>query len=228
MLHERINPDGIVIETSGAALPFDTQLNLWREPVCHWVGDDMAVVVVNAEQLAEGRNLDGLFEDQVSSADLLVLNKADLVSAATLSTVTAQLHDYAPDTPIVTVVQGQLAPEVLFPPEFAEARAQRRAQPPTPPPHHHDDFVVQELDVEEGIAPEVLIARLRRLGVLRAKGFVQTAEGLRLVQGVGRRLELTTVDTPPAAVLLGKVVVIGRRDSVFERLRSSSCRTKET
>ena len=51
-LREEINPDRIVVETSGAALPFDTQLNFWRDPVRDWVGDDMAVVVVNAEQLA--------------------------------------------------------------------------------------------------------------------------------------------------------------------------------
>ena len=81
MLWERVCPDGIIVETSGVALPFDTQLQVWREPVCRWVDDDMAVVVVNAEQLFEQRDLEGTFEDQVSSADLLLLNKVDLVPA---------------------------------------------------------------------------------------------------------------------------------------------------
>ena len=63
------------IETSGIALPYDTQLHLWRPPVSDWVSDDLAVVVVNAEQLEQGRDLEGTFEDQVSSADLLLLNK---------------------------------------------------------------------------------------------------------------------------------------------------------
>ncbi len=71
-----------MIETSGVALPYDTQLNFWREPVCDWIGDDMAVVVVNADQLAEGRDLEGTFEDQVHSADLLVLNKGSSRNAA--------------------------------------------------------------------------------------------------------------------------------------------------
>ncbi len=71
MLWERVRPDRIIVETSGVALPFDTQLNLWREPVSAWVDDDMAVVVVNAEQLMEGRDLEGTFEDQVSSAESL-------------------------------------------------------------------------------------------------------------------------------------------------------------
>ena len=53
VLHTEVNPDRIVIETSGVALPFDTQLNFWRKPVSAWIGDDMAIVVVNAEQVAD-------------------------------------------------------------------------------------------------------------------------------------------------------------------------------
>ena len=213
MLWERARPDRIIIETSGVALPFDTQLNLWREPVSAWVGDDMAVVVVNAEQLVEGRDLEGTFEDQVSGADLLLLNKIDLISPAALARVQAMLSGLAPDTPLVRSLQGAVDPAVLFPPDPAGIRAQRRTAHPEPPAHQHDMFQAQEISVAEGIEPEVLRARLRRLGVLRAKGFVQTSQGLRLVQGVGRRLELTEVTLPPPAALLGRVVVITRSAS---------------
>ena len=213
MLWERARPERIIIETSGVALPFDTQLNLWREPVSAWVGDDMAVVVVNAEQLVEGRDLEGTFEDQVSGADLLLLNKIDLISPAALVRVQAMLSGLAPDTPLVRSLQGAVDPAVLFPPDPAGIRAQRRTAHPEPPAHQHDMFQAQEISVAEGIEPEVLRARLRRLGVLRAKGFVQTSQGLRLVQGVGRRLELTEVTLPPPAALLGRVVVITRSAS---------------
>jgi hypothetical protein len=46
---------------------------------------------------------------------------------------------------------------------------------------------------------------------LRAKGFVATDEGLRLVQGVGARLELSEPDVSPPAELVGRVVVIRKR-----------------
>ena len=135
MLWERARPERIIIETSGVALPFDTQLNLWREPVSAWVGDDMAVVVVNAEQLVEGRDLEGTFEDQVSGADLLLLNKIDLISPAALARVQAMLSGLAPDTPLVRVLQGAVDPAVLFPPDPAGIRAQRRTAHPEPPAH---------------------------------------------------------------------------------------------
>jgi cobalamin biosynthesis protein CobW len=210
MLWERVRPDRIIVETSGVALPFDTQLNLWREPVSAWVDDDMAVVVVNAEQLMEGRDLEGTFEDQVSAADLLLLNKVDLIPPEALSQVEVLLQHLAPETPTVRSIQGSVDPAVLFPPDPAGIRSQRRTTPSEPPPHQHDMFHAQEISIEDGIEPDVLSERLRRLGTLRAKGFVQTSQGLRLVQGVGRRIELTEVTLPPPPALLGRVVVITR------------------
>ena len=213
MLWERVRPDRIIVETAGVALPFDTELNLWREPVSAWVDDDMAVVVVNAEQLMEGRDLEGTFEDQVSSADLLLLNKIDLISPEALDRVEAMLHTLAPETPTVRSIQGSIDPAVLFPPDPTGVRSQRRTTRPEPPLHQHDMFHAQEISVEDGIEPDVLSERLRRLGTLRAKGFVQTSQGLRLVQGVGRRIELTEVTLLPPPALLGRVVVITRSAS---------------
>ncbi|MGE3541595.1 MAG: GTP-binding protein [Candidatus Tectimicrobiota bacterium] len=213
LLWERAQPDRIIIETSGVALPFDTQLNLWREPINAWVDDDMAVVVVNAEQLAEGRDLEGTFEDQVSGADLLVLNKVDLVAPALLSSLEQQLASLAPDTPCLHATQGQVSSAVLFPPDLQGRRAQRRATPQAPAPHQHTAFHTQTLSVPTGVDPELLTTRLQALGALRAKGFVETTDGLRLVQGVGRRLELTPVNQRPPAELLGLVVVITRAEA---------------
>jgi cobalamin biosynthesis protein CobW len=210
MLWERVRPDGLIIETSGVALPFDTQLQVWREPVRRWVDDDMAVVVVNAEQLVEGRDLEGTFEDQVSSADLLVLNKIDLVPSASLDQLETMLHPMAPDTPVVRSIHGRVDPSIFFPPDLRGLRAQRRIAGAQPTPHHHESFVAYELAVEEGIDSDALIERLRNLGMLRGKGFVRTAQGVRLVQGVGRRIELTEPQFSPPAALVGRVVVITR------------------
>jgi cobalamin biosynthesis protein CobW len=212
MLWERVQPDRIIVETSGIALPFDIQLQFWRDPICHWVEDDMALVVVNAEQLFEGRDLQGTFEDQVSSADLLLLNKIDLVAHTNLPRLEALLHEMAPDTPVVRAVHGQIDPAILFPPDPDGLRAIRRTATTVPKSHHHDSFAAYELPVREGIEPTALVESLRHLGALRAKGFVHTTQGLRLVQGVGRRIELTEPPTMPSEALIGRIVVITHRE----------------
>ena len=49
---------------------------------------------------------------------------------------------------------------------------------------------------------------MRAAGALRAKGFVETSEGLRLVQGVGPRVELVAPEFAPPPELVGQVVLI--------------------
>jgi cobalamin biosynthesis protein CobW len=216
MLWERVCPDGVIVETSGVALPFDTQLQVWREPVCRWVDDDMAVVVVNAEQLFEQRDLEGTFEDQVSSADLLLLNKIDLVPEESIGQLEAILHGMAPGTPVIHSIHSQIDPSVLFPPDLRDLRARRRTAGAQPTTHLHESFRALELAVEDGVEPDTLIERLRTLGVLRGKGFVRTSQGLRLVQGVGRRIELSEPQVSPPAALVGRVVIITRHPGLGE------------
>ena len=211
VLHTKVNPDRIVIETSGVALPFDTQLNFWRKPVSAWIGDDMAIVVVNAEQVAECRDLEGTFRDQVSSADLLVLNKIDLIKDSDLAGVEDRLREFEPDTPIVRAVRGQIEPNLLFPPDAFTI--DRSGTPPEATAHHHEQFSTRIWEVAEGTLESQIEEELAGQRNLRAKGFVHTERGIRLLQLVGRRIEWTDVDQPPDPGQVGRVVVIKRSDT---------------
>ncbi len=211
-LRERVDPDLVIVETSGVALPFDVQLNLWREPIADWIETDVAVVVVNAEQLAERRDLEGTFAQQVSSADLLLLNKLDLVAERAIPGLEAALRAIEPEAPLVRAVRAQLDPALLFPPDPDGARARRR-EPVDRHPHHHEQFATEELRVEPGADPDAVIARVRALAPLRAKGFVVTSEGTRILQGVGPRIELAKLDFAPPAALLGRIVLVRRSDA---------------
>jgi len=213
MLRERANPDLVIVETSGVALPFDVQLNFWREPIADWIETDVAVIVVNAEQLADGRDLDGTFAQQVSSADLLLLNKLDLVAAQAIPELEAALREIEPDAPLVGAIHAQLDPALLFPPDPDGVRERRRSEPSDIQPHHHEQFVTEEFSVAEGAEPDALVERVRALAPLRAKGFVITSEGPRILQGVGPRIELSKLDFAPPAELLGRIVVVRRSDS---------------
>lgn len=212
MLRKNVNPDQIIIETSGVALPGDTQVNLWREPVQAWSADDLAVVVVNAEQVLEGRDLDGTFEYQLTSADLLVLNKVDLVPDGALPAIEARLRQIEPQAPMVRSTHGQVDAALLFPPDSAALRRQRRRLGGEAVPHVHESFTSEVVAVESGVDEASLVARFRSIGALRAKGFVHTAAGIRLLQAVGCRVQLQVVAAPPDTALLGSVVVIQRAE----------------
>jgi cobalamin biosynthesis protein CobW len=209
LLRERVAPHKVIIETSGIALPYDTQLNFYREPVAGWIGDDLAIVVVSAEQLHAGRDLAGTFEDQVTSAGLLLLNKIDLLEAGRLDAVERQLREIEPEAPVIRAVHGVVDPDLLFAPDPEGLSARPRTSGETRP-HAHDAFESEELAIAAGVEPDALAGRLRALDVLRAKGFVETADGLRLVQVVGPHVALEPVRTPPPAELVGRVVVVRR------------------
>jgi len=212
MLYDEVHPDRVVVETSGVALPWDTQLNFWRDPVRDWIGDDMAVVVVNAEQVAEGRDLEGTFEDQVSSADLLVLNKVDLVTADALERVRARLRAIESEAPIVEASHGDVDPELLFPPSAAEV--DRRGEAPTPRPHHHEQFDTELWAPRDDLSLEAIEARLAaEPGLLRAKGFVRRGGVLHVVQVVGRRVEITEAEGGVGESAVGRIVLIRRSEA---------------
>ena len=210
-LYEEVKPHRIVIETSGVALPFDTQLNFWRDPVRDWVGDDMAVVVVNAEQVAEGRDLEGTFEDQVSSADLLIVNKVDLVGEDVTATVIERLRKIEDEAPIVTSSHGDVDPALLFPPSAAEV--DRSGPAPEQRPHHHEQFDTELWSPDPGMSLEDIETRLENEPeLLRAKGFVERDGRMHVVQVVGRRVEITEADSPPPEGSSGRIVLIRRSD----------------
>ena len=208
-IREEVHPDRVVVETSGVALPFDTLLNFWREPVSGWVGECLSAVVVNAEQVAEERDLEGTFEQQVSSADLLILNKLDLVPSGRREQVQERVQGLAPGTPVVPAVQACVRTPVLFPPDPGSL-PKRAAKPMAHEPHTHESFEAEECVIESGIDPETLVRRIQSHHALRAKGFVQTSKGLRLVQGVGQRIDLIEPPMNPPDYLLGRLVLIRR------------------
>jgi len=209
-LYERVQPDRVIVETSGVALPFDTLTTFWREPVSTWAGESLAVVVANAEQVLEGRDLAGTFEQQVSSADIVVLNKIDLIPPSQISQMEATIHELAPGTPIVQSVNAVVDPEILFPPNPQDIKKRRAVQQTCDSDHVHEKFDSYVLAIDAGVEECVLVERFSALNALRVKGIVQTAAGLRVVQGVGSRIDFVDPPTSFPSHLLGQVVVIRR------------------
>ncbi|MEL6607965.1 MAG: cobalamin biosynthesis protein CobW, partial [Pseudomonadota bacterium] len=154
-------PDHIVIETSGLALPQPLVRAFNWPGISTKVTVDGVVTVVDGKAVTEGRfahNLDAieaqrkadaeldhdtplseLFEDQVACADMLVVNKADLLSAAELDTLAAKLKSDSRDgVQVVTATKGALPVSVLLG-QGIGAEADMDARHEVHHHHHHDD-----------------------------------------------------------------------------------------
>ncbi|WP_417689604.1 cobalamin biosynthesis protein CobW [Roseibium sp.] len=160
LLSRETPPEHIVIETSGLALPQPLVRAFSWPSVKPKVTVDGVVTVLDAAALAEGRialdeaaleaqraadealdhesPVEELFHDQLKCADLVVLNKADLVSAERLADVQARIAaDIRANVHIVTSEKGTLPIEVLLGRESAaeDDMAARHEHHH----HHHDD-----------------------------------------------------------------------------------------
>lgn len=199
-------PDRLVLECSGLALPGELVVQFWAPPLDALISDEVVVVVVDTERVASGEPLDPLMVEQLEAADLVVLNKRDLVDEAGLAEAKRLVGEITGDQPMVVAERCDVDPRLLFVDE-----APRRTAPTPHDPDHdhgHDRFTTRELRFDGVVDEAEVLARLGEVGALRAKGFVRTPAGLRVVQGVGARIELTAPTRPVPDTLVGKVVVI--------------------
>lgn len=212
----QVRPDRLVLETSGVALPGEVVVQFWREPLRSLVSDEVVVVVVDAAHLRETDALEETFLEQIEAADLLLLNKCDLVDEAALPRLEARLAELSSGQPVLRTVHAVVEPALLYPPDPDGARTARRDPDARVQPHTHEAFHTTELSYPEIVDPDALLAEIGAIGAVRAKGFVRTADGVRVVQGVGRRIALSAPAVPVPDALIGKVVVIHRSEGHVE------------
>ena len=215
----KVGIDHIVIETSGLALPKPLVQAFHWPAIRSRVTIDGVVVVVDGAALADGRvaaDLDALkrqrgadralehddpveevFEDQIACADLVVLNKRDLLDEAGVNRALATVSSVLPrSVKVLTVSDGKVDEALLLGLGVGTENdiANRRTRHDDEAEHDHDDFdsfVVPLGEVADASALAVRIASLaERFDVLRVKGFAAVAnKPLRLlVQAVGSRV----------------------------------------
>lgn len=211
MLLTQVKPDRLVLETSGVALPGEILVQFWRPPVDALVSEEVVVVLVDGEYFLRERPDDETFRQQLEAADLVVLNKCDLLEEDSIAAARRFLAEITGDQPVLESSFAQVSPDLLFPPDPAGARRTRRDASATARPHTHEQFSTVDLDFPGTVIEAEVRAQLIGQGALRAKGFVRTPDGIRLVQGVGPRISVTEPPIPTVPdELVGKVVVIKR------------------
>ena len=236
-------PEHIVIETSGLALPKPlVQAFNWPE-IASRVTVDGVIAVVDGAAVAAGRfaddpaalarqrasdrsldhdnPLEEVFEDQLLCADLVVLNKADLMSSSERKDVTDQIGRTLPRAVKVVEVQNGKVPTSVLLGLGAAAEADLASRPShhdAEGEHDHEDFETFIVDLPTFASPQALVDRIRKIAdvhdVLRAKGFADvTGKSMRLlVQGVGSRIQHQFDRAWKAGeTRQGRLVVIGEK-----------------
>ena len=248
-------PDHIVIETSGLALPQPlVRAFNWPE-IRSRVTVDGVVTVVDSEAVNAGRfahneaaidaqratdemldhetPLSELFEDQLACADMIILNKADLLSSAQADDLEASLKaGVRSGVQFIRAEMGAVSPRTLLgmgigAEEDLSARHEvhhhhHDHDDGDDHDHHHHDHGHDEFEtfqVSRGVIDdaesfaEQIAQVIRDYDILRLKGFAQVGnKPMRLViQAVGPRVD-TYFDRPLTAEEKGKtnLVVIGQ------------------
>ncbi|HLH88320.1 MAG TPA: cobalamin biosynthesis protein CobW [Xanthobacteraceae bacterium] len=209
----------IVIETSGLALPKPLVQAFHWPSIKSRVTVDGVVAVVDGAALAAGQvaadvealarqrgadaaldhddPIEEVFEDQIACADLVVLNKRDLLDRAGIDAAVAAVARALPRAvKVVTVADGKVDPGALLGLGVATENdiENRRTHHDDEEDHDHDEFDSFVVPLPEIADPAALAARVAATaaaeGVLRIKGFAAVpGKPMRLlVQAVGPRV----------------------------------------
>ncbi|WP_018688328.1 cobalamin biosynthesis protein CobW [Ahrensia kielensis] len=248
LLERENRPDHIIIETSGLALPQPLVAAFNWPEIKTQVTVDGVITVIDAAAVSEGRfahdhdkldaqraadeeldhesPLEELFEDQIRAADMIVLNKSDLIDADRLEAVVAIVQSQTDRAlKIVSAKHGELPIEVLLglgsatEGEIENRKSHHEIHHADGHEHDHDEFESFVVETGEIADTEKFIAGLKIIiaahDVLRLKGFCAVpGKPMRLVvQAVGQRIETyfdrawQTDETPSS-----RLVVIGLHD----------------
>ena len=236
-------PEHILIETSGLALPKPLLKAFGWPDIRPRVTVDAVIAVVDGPAVLAGRFADDpaavaaqraaddsldhdnplaeVFGDQVAAADLIILNKADLLDADAMARLRRQLAATLPrPASLVHAVEGKVDLSLLLGLDSAaedDLGSRPSCHDAEDGAHEHDDFDSFVVPMGEVAAPDDLLRQLAELAgahdLLRIKGFVPVAgRPMRLaVQGVGTRFRQHYDRAwSPGEARAGHLVVIGQ------------------
>lgn len=246
-------PDHIIIETSGLALPQPlVRAFNWPE-ISTKVTVDSVITVVDAKAVSEGRfahsvdavdaqrsldeNLDHetplseLFEDQITSADMIIVNKSDLLDKAQSDALVAKLKaDSRDGVQVIKATMGALPIDVLL---GQKINTQRNLDTRHEHHHHdhdhdHDEFISFVIELKEIVDIDnfcnTLLDVIQQNDILRLKGFAAIlGKPMRLtIQAVGPRID-TYFDRlfKPDEPRITRFVVIGKANLDQDAIRKA-------
>ena len=199
---KKVEPEVIVVETTGLAEPEALVFNIQEAlPQCRLDG---VVSVIDADMLIRFPELGHTTRLQIEGADILLLNKVDLVDAKQIESLETKLGEINPSAQIIRTEHCQIDLELLF------GIPQSRKKKVAPPQHEHQpEFESFTFSSNKTFSRDCFERFAEQLpaNVIRAKGFVRFHDGAQLFNFVAGRWELEPFENDKTElVFIGKKI----------------------
>lgn len=198
----KVQPEAIVVETTGIAEPQSLIADI--EEILTAIRLDGVVTVADADGMIQFPHLGHTTRMQLEEADLVLLNKIDLVSTPAQIEIRDSIRRYNRVAPIVATQRCIVDPLLLFGlgREKKIHPDQHRHQPEFASTHHISEKIFRRDRFEE-------FANKLSDFTYRAKGFIRFPDGTFLFNYVGGRWDLE-----PFSHGKTELVFIGERDKL--------------
>jgi G3E family GTPase len=209
---EKIAPERIVVETTGLAEPEALMFNI-QEALTQCRLDGV-VSVIDADMLIRFPELGHTTRLQIEGADILLLNKVDLVNANQIEPLETKLRQINPTSAILRTERCRVDPELLF-------GIGRGKEIDRPRHQHHPEFESFAFGSDKIFYRDCFEDFVNSLPalVIRAKGFVRFADGSQLFNFVAGRQELEPFETDRTQlVFIGKKIT-AEKEAILSALK---------
>lgn len=223
-IRQRFNPRRIFIESSGVADPTSIAAVVKKPQINPYMALTKIITVLDADFWQAREAFGPLFYNQLERADLILLNKIDLMEKNEIPELLEEIHAVIPETQVIPTIHCAIDPETLWieakpktpalkPIQFYQAGSNRildsaghQSSPQENADHrvnatHYVTFSFQSSNILDEACFHKFIRNLP-WELFRIKGPVRFADRVALLNFVGGQCEWTTWDGEPETQLV--------------------------
>lgn len=210
---EKVKPDAIVLETTGVAEPsaltFDIEENLPQ------IRLDAIITLVDADSSIRFPSLGHTGREQIEMADILILNKVDLVAKKELEKLKSKLSELNPRAAIFETVKCEIDVSLLF---GLEVKGRKILKP----------HKVHDLESEYFTYSTKKLLNLEKFNktlksfpekLYRAKGFIRTKESSLLFNYVAGRYSYEPFESENTELVFIGKDILKLKDKIINELK---------
>ena len=217
-------PQYILLEASGVADPSGIMVTFAMARFRDRIRLDSITCVLDAEQVFAAPEVERLKLWQIACADMLIVNKVDLVDGTQLERISAWLDEHFHRVRVLEASHCDVPLEVLLSAgRFDPARLENEARSHDHEHDHGSAFSTWSYETDRPLSLEALREAASRLpvGIYRAKGVVHSLESPErraVLQVVGKRAEVELCDEWGSRPRRTRIVAIGSSDGTDSQL----------